>query len=118
MIIAAYAVHDVNMYIGNQVIGPSQPAEIVTTGSLTGNRVRRLTPRSIRSRLSRTMVTGTMPKWQQCSHRSPVVTLILLGFDLVGTPFCSFASAAGAQRLAITLMIVLGLGLIGSGFWF
>jgi len=36
----------------------------------------------------------------------------------VGIPFCSFASAAGAQRLAITWTIVLGLGFIGSGFWF
>jgi hypothetical protein len=65
------------------------------------------------------MIAGTMPKWQQYSHRSPVVIVILFG-ALMWWGFHSVPShqQQGRNVWPITLMIVLGLGLIESGFWF
>jgi hypothetical protein len=65
------------------------------------------------------MITGTMPKWQQYAHRSPVVIVILFAAWF----WWGFHSAPahppqGRNALAVTLMIVIGLGLIGTGFWF
>src|ERR1039457_5021467 len=65
------------------------------------------------------MIAGTMPKWQQYSHRSPVVIVFLFG-ALIWWGFHSVPShqPQGRNVWAIALMIVLGLGLIGSGFSF
>lgn len=65
------------------------------------------------------MIAGTMPKWQQYTHRSPVVLVILLG-ALFWWGFHSAPSPQpqGRNAWAIILLLVLGLGLIGSGYWF
>ena len=65
------------------------------------------------------MIAGTMPKWQQYSHRSPVLIMILFG-ALIWWGFHSGPShqPQGRNVWAITWMIVLGLGFIGSCFWF
>ncbi len=65
------------------------------------------------------MVAGTMPKWQQYSHRSPLVIVILLGALIWwGIHSAPRHQPQGRNDWAITLMIALGLGLIASGFWF
>ena len=65
------------------------------------------------------MIAGAMPRWQQYAHRSPAVIVVLLGAWL----WWGFHSAPshppqGRNVWAIASLIVLGLGLIGSGFWF
>ena len=65
------------------------------------------------------MIAGTMPKWQQYTHRSPVVIVI----PLVALIWWGFHSAPshqpqGGNVWVITWMIVVGLGFIGGGFWF
>ena len=65
------------------------------------------------------MITGTMPKWQQYTHRSPVLLAILLG-ALVWWGLNSAPShqPQGRNAWAISWMIVLGVGFLGVGFWF
>ena len=65
------------------------------------------------------MIAGTMPKWQQYSHRSAVVIVILFG-ALISWGFHSAPSRQpqGRNVWAIAWMIVLGLSFIGGGFWF
>ena len=65
------------------------------------------------------MIAGAMPKWQQYSHRSPVVFVILFG-ALIWWGFRSAPSphAQGSPVWAIGSLLVLGLALLGSGFWF
>ena len=64
------------------------------------------------------MIAGTMPKWQQYSHRSPVVTVILCGaFIWWGFHYAPSHQPQGRNVWALW-MIVLGLGFLGSGFWF
>ncbi len=65
------------------------------------------------------MIAGTMPTWQQYSHRSTVVIAILFG-ALIGWGFHSAPphEPQGRNLWAITWMIVVGLGFIASGCWF
>ena len=66
------------------------------------------------------MIAGAMPKWQQYSHRSPVVMVILFG-ALIWWGLHSPPShqPQGNNVWAIAWMIVLGLGFIATGasFW-
>ena len=65
------------------------------------------------------MIAGAMPKWQQYSHRSPVVMVILFGALIWwGVHSAPSHQPQGHNVWAITWMIVLGLGFIGSGIWF
>ena len=65
------------------------------------------------------MITGAKPKWQQYAQRSPAVLVILLGvFFWWGLHSAPAPQTQGRNSLAIISLIVLGLGLIGSGFWF
>jgi len=101
------------------VIGPSHLAERVIGGrELYWKSRPPLDSIKYRNPRSRTMIAGAMPKWQQYSHRSPVV-LILFG-ALIWWGFHSSPShqPQGRNFWAITWMIVLSLGFIGNGFWF
>ena len=65
------------------------------------------------------MIAGAMPKWQQYSHRSPAVIVIL--FEALiwwGFHSAPLHEPQGRNVWPITWMIVLGLGFIGSGLWF
>jgi hypothetical protein len=65
------------------------------------------------------MIAGAMPKWQQYSHRSPVVIVILFGALIWwGDHSAPSHPPQGHNVWAFTWMIVLGLGFIGSGMWF
>ena len=65
------------------------------------------------------MIAGTMPRWQQYSHRSPVVLVILLGaFFWWGFHSAPSPRPQGHNIWAIASSIVLGLGFIGIGFRF
>ena len=65
------------------------------------------------------MITGTMPKWLQYTHRSPVAAVILFG-TLIWWGFHT-APSRPPQSYNVwpfAWMILLGLGLVASGFWF
>lgn len=66
------------------------------------------------------MIAGTMPKWQQYGHRSPVLIVILLG-ALFWRGFHSTPShqPQGGNIWTFTWLVILGLGLIGGSirFW-
>jgi hypothetical protein len=65
------------------------------------------------------MIAGRMPKWQQHMHRSPVVILTLLGVLIWwGIHSAPLRQPPGHNAFAIIWLVVLGLGLVGSGFWF
>ena len=65
------------------------------------------------------MIAGAMPKWQQYSHRSPVVMVILFGALIWwGVHSAPSHQPQGHNVGPITWMIVLCLGLIGGGIWF
>jgi len=65
------------------------------------------------------MIAGTMPKWQQYSHRFPVLIVILFGALIWwGLHTAPSHQPQGRSIWPVTLMTILGLGLLGSGFWF
>lgn len=65
------------------------------------------------------MIAGTMPKWQQYSHRAPVVVVALLGVSMWwGFHTGPSRQPHGNNHFAVILLVVLGLGLLGSGLWF
>jgi hypothetical protein len=60
-----------------------------------------------------------MPKWQQYSHKSPVIIVILVGASI----WWGFHSAPvrqphGPINWAIAWLIVLAFTFLASGFWF
>jgi len=104
---------------GDQVIGPSQLAERAIWRELYWKSSPPLDSIKYRDPRSRTMIAGAMPKWQQYSHRSPVVMVILFGALIWwGVHSAPSHQPQGHNVWAITWMIVLGLGFIGSGIWF
>jgi len=64
------------------------------------------------------MIAGTMPKWQQYGHRSPLVMVALLG-ALMWWGFHTVPShqSQGRNGFAIVCLILLGLSLIGIVLW-
>src|SRR5579864_9142398 len=65
------------------------------------------------------MIAGSMPKWQQHIHRSPVVLVILFGIWIWwGLHSAPSHPQQGSNIWAIGSMIVMGLGLMGVGFRF
>src|SRR5579864_1675829 len=64
---------------------------------------------------SRTMIAGTMPKWQQYGHRVPLVIVALFGALM----WWGFHTAPSHHNAFATIcLIVLGLSLIGGVLWF
>jgi hypothetical protein len=65
------------------------------------------------------MIAGTMPKWQQYVHRSPLVIVALLGaFMWWGFHTAPSHPSQGGYSLVIICLIVLGLGMAGWVVWF